>query len=602
MNTASDQAPALASDRAEQSSTNQTSSSLNAARIFEEEARERSTKPQDGVERCADGSGRYVNDLVQTDVVRDNRSTGLQAMELRTDGSVDMIFDADQRQDNLTYRNELKNANGKQTFEQFSGREDGLLVQCRTDAAGSTTVNREFESQVRDDGLSNELIRTNGDTTDVLRNYGDRLDGLQHTSEVVDGNGETVRTSVYEGGITETRNVTSETEKPDGTAASPEAPVSTQEGDCGVVVRPVVERLRMDDFARVAREVIQRIDTTGRGSVTRAQLARAIEDPSFTGQQAQALAALYRGMTSMDGGYSLFNERRISLADIDRFEARRNDNRERGGRSAADTTLDANLNFALRRVHTAQGQEMSRELFADRNNPIASIRPDAVTQGTIGDCYFLAALSAVAQTNPELIRNAIRDNGDGTYTVTFPGARDNPVTVTAPTETEQGLFAGGSPHGIWASVMEKAAGELYNQGMLPWLFGRSRIPTEGADGGGSPGRAMALLTGQTYESFDTMFSSEETFARELTRAFSDSPPRAVTAGTNPSLFSSSTATGFYRRHAYSIMGFEPDAAGGGMVTIRNPWNQGENTPGGVMRVPLSVFVRNFGNIHVERRR
>jgi WXG100 family type VII secretion target len=47
------------------------------------------------------------------------------------------------------------------------------------------------------------------------------------------------------------------------------------------------------------------------------------------------------------------------------------------------------------------------------------ISPNDVTQGQLGDCFLMASLAAVAQSNPDVIRNMIKDNGDGTYTVTF---------------------------------------------------------------------------------------------------------------------------------------------------------------------------------------
>jgi hypothetical protein len=45
--------------------------------------------------------------------------------------------------------------------------------------------------------------------------------------------------------------------------------------------------------------------------------------------------------------------------------------------------------------------------------------PSDVKQGALGDCYLLAALAAVAKTNPALIERMISDNGDGTYNVTI---------------------------------------------------------------------------------------------------------------------------------------------------------------------------------------
>ena len=37
----------------------------------------------------------------------------------------------------------------------------------------------------------------------------------------------------------------------------------------------------------------------------------------------------------------------------------------------------------------------------------------------MGDCYFIAAMGSIADTDPQAIENMFIDNGDGTYTVRF---------------------------------------------------------------------------------------------------------------------------------------------------------------------------------------
>ena len=44
---------------------------------------------------------------------------------------------------------------------------------------------------------------------------------------------------------------------------------------------------------------------------------------------------------------------------------------------------------------------------------------DDIAQGSIGDCYFLAALSSLADTDPQVIRQMIAPLGDGTYALRF---------------------------------------------------------------------------------------------------------------------------------------------------------------------------------------
>lgn len=48
------------------------------------------------------------------------------------------------------------------------------------------------------------------------------------------------------------------------------------------------------------------------------------------------------------------------------------------------------------------------------------VRPQVVRQGLFGSCYFHAAVAAIAQANPEVIRRVIRENQDNSYTVQFP--------------------------------------------------------------------------------------------------------------------------------------------------------------------------------------
>ena len=47
------------------------------------------------------------------------------------------------------------------------------------------------------------------------------------------------------------------------------------------------------------------------------------------------------------------------------------------------------------------------------DTPIA----DDVNQGAVGDCYFMAPISAVAKRQPHQIRNSVADLGDGTFAV-----------------------------------------------------------------------------------------------------------------------------------------------------------------------------------------
>ena len=101
--------------------------------------------------------------------------------------------------------------------------------------------------------------------------------------------------------------------------------------------------------------------------------------------------------------------------------------------------------------------------FADR--PLfdeAGPSPDDVSQGHVGDCYYLSVLSSIAEVNPTEIRESVVDLGDGTYCVQFTRGNSNvyvrvdhdlPVLPDTKSLAYAGLGGGGS---MWVAVMEKA--------------------------------------------------------------------------------------------------------------------------------------------------
>lgn len=85
-----------------------------------------------------------------------------------------------------------------------------------------------------------------------------------------------------------------------------------------------------------------------------------------------------------------------------------------------------------------------------------------VEQGGVGDCYFLASLSAFAKTNPNIIKQSIVDIGDGTYIVRFYRG-GNPVYLKIdgdlPTISNVGgsfLYFARIRSGAWVALLEKA--------------------------------------------------------------------------------------------------------------------------------------------------
>lgn len=356
----------------------------------------------------------------------------------------------------------------------------------------------------------------------------------------------------------------------------------------------------------------RKVDADGNGFIEMREVERALQSSGISDQERAALQYMrdkHNDIEDSSNDEWFWENNGITRADIASWQAHVD-------QKGDDAELVGGAFYAMYRTSESQTGEVNRNLFADAADPINSINPDAIRQGTIGDCYFLAALASVAKSEPQLIRDMIKDNGNGTYTVTFPGAPDQPITVTAPTQSEMGLYNAGSKHGTWAIVLEKAFG-VYNKNN-PDLIDRFRrfflpspnTPSDGADHGGWPAVAVKVLTGRDSDLRNPGHTDSAELADKLDQAFNSYPKKAVTATTpleNPFLepFGWSdeyTKDGFRKTHAFSIVGFERDARadGGGFVIVRNPWGQAEGTTGGTIRVPLNDFRRNFDEVSIER--
>lgn len=94
--------------------------------------------------------------------------------------------------------------------------------------------------------------------------------------------------------------------------------------------------------------------------------------------------------------------------------------------------------------------------------------PEDIKQGTVGDCYLLAALSALARNEPQTIMKMIVDMGDYAI-VKFPSKDEKhkippipvskrTVTLKLPGEATIDYYSQGA---LWVALIEKAYGQLH---------------------------------------------------------------------------------------------------------------------------------------------
>ncbi|MFO0809788.1 MAG: C2 family cysteine protease [Gemmataceae bacterium] len=203
-----------------------------------------------------------------------------------------------------------------------------------------------------------------------------------------------------------------------------------------------------------------------------------------------------------------------------------------------------------------------------------------VDQGASGDCYLVAALGEMAQLNPDSIRQAFTDNGDGTFTIRFfrdGSARYVTVDRYLPVNSlSRVVYAGvggarydSSANELWVALAEKAYAQLNQSG---WSGHDGTNSYAGIEGGWSDDVFKQVLGG----SAGWVWASKANTQTLATLAIANTP---TVLGSK----SSGTSSGVVGDHAYGLVGFNSVTA---KYTLYNPW-------GSTLELTWSQIVANF---------
>lgn len=240
---------------------------------------------------------------------------------------------------------------------------------------------------------------------------------------------------------------------------------------------------------------------------------------------------------------------------------------------------------------TCKPLEGETRIFSQGSGDGHVVDYDDIAQGGLNDCYVVGGIGAVAAQNPDLIRNAVRDNGDGTYTVTFYekdngflgiGAHYDKVEITVSGDFSDKAVQGsgdftngkGEKAEIWPKIVEKAYAQ-YKGGY------------DAIDHGGNSAEIMSLLTGRDATQHNDLgdYSYED-----MKRDFDNG--RAIVLGT-PDNFNgvdkkTANKNGLVDWHVYTVVGVGQDASGNRYVEVYNP-----HGTEGVKRIPYDEAMRSF---------
>lgn len=199
--------------------------------------------------------------------------------------------------------------------------------------------------------------------------------------------------------------------------------------------------------------------------------------------------------------------------------------------------------------------------FADKplfNNgtPIA----DDVRQGNVGDCYFMAPLSAIAKANPNRIKQSVVDLGDGTFAVQL---RRDGVSKFVRVDADLPVNSSGSPvfakfnnagASMWVPIMEKA-----------WAFFRNSTGTYQGAASGRPFEAFKTL-GLSYSTYDPY-----SWFNDSASEFGDKVSSLLSSGKAVTLCTDGGASALVKSHCYVVDHVNRVNGSISSITLRNPW-------------------------------
>lgn len=344
-------------------------------------------------------------------------------------------------------------------------------------------------------------------------------------------------------------------------------------------------------FAEVVREYFPRWTGGSGGVLSKETVLRLIASPSVKGDEAAAVAAIHMMQRSKASAGVAFTEEFLLAPH----------KREPGEQRHKHVPNPAGL-FTSFRKHI---DSTPHKLFATSTAPTI----ENMSQGDIGDCYFVAPLGAFVRRSPALVRRMIHGRDEGPFEVDFGDG----LRVRVPPVTDAQIALGSRAHqeGLWLTVMEIAAGEVRARRKAP-----SERTAEDILGLGGDGEfTIQLLTGHRVERVHMRSKEKAPRFGEIDahlRRFS-SERRLMSTGTGKWKLPPGIAHG----HEYAVLGIE-----GGKVHVWNPWGKGaHHTPKGeeglengyTMKdgnffVPVRQFAETFGALvcetekHIRRRR
>ncbi len=226
-----------------------------------------------------------------------------------------------------------------------------------------------------------------------------------------------------------------------------------------------------------------------------------------------------------------------------------------------------------------------------------------VSQGSLGDCYFMAGLASVARTNPERVKAMIDDHGDGTFSVyawhhndqweepqVGPDGTYDFVRTAVRIRVDDAFPASGAGPAYAEFGDRETVEGVTRHELWPMLFEKAYAQVKGsytAIEGGAASTSMSFFAHGEVTDHETSDSTVAQLRTLLERAQREG--RAVTLGVP----TSNSALGIYGNHYYAFWGLDAE----GRVLLYNPWGSSHPPRG----LTFEEVKQHIDSIHVGPR-
>lgn len=224
--------------------------------------------------------------------------------------------------------------------------------------------------------------------------------------------------------------------------------------------------------------------------------------------------------------------------------------------------------------NSQNGQNNSGIHWQTPTDPLfnGDVSADDINQRQFGDCWFVSSLAAVAQKDPQFIKDGIKQNPNGTISVRVWDKSGNYQWVTMtpdlPTDTNGNPLSTYGNGDTWSAYYEKAFALTYKD-----ENGQSGY---GGIEGDDPKKSAPFLTGHDgsdltrSSGFLGLGTSEDKRFSSMKAAFDSGKAVTVSTPDDEGLDKNHPAEWggtYHSNHAYYVRGFTPD----GKIILGNPW-------------------------------